>query len=174
LDDNRAASIAASLPPMLEAPGPDGLSTGVELTRDSTVAVWSLCPLTEAAASMLEGRLRHLPCQFELFTTQHLASDVVARLHARPPLGIVVLHLDPSDYPRVAATLRRLRRGLPDLPILVGRWGEHLLSPDEREELSGMGATVFVDAPSDLAAWISPRALDVAHVVPEVGPAAPS
>jgi len=115
-------------------------------------------------------RYKDLPCAFTLFTTQQLASDVLAALKDRAPLAIALLHLDPSDYARVTATLRRLRRALPEQPILVGRWGEHPLTNEEGAELATMGATAIVNHPGELGAWIAPRAIDVARVLPVADP----
>ena len=121
--------------------------------------------MSEAAANLLPERFRHIPCEFIRFNAQSLASDVVSRLATDPPLGLVLLHLDSSDFPRVLATLRRVRRGLPDLSVVVARWGEHGLSTEERTHLISLGAQVMVTTPAELASWLSPRALDVAGVV---------
>lgn len=167
LEPAAATAAAAALPPMFADLTPEAEAVKSPLAKDSVLAVWSLCPMSETAASMLPDRLHQIPCSFLLFNAQSLASDVISRLREAPPLGITLLHLHPTDFPRVTATLRRLRRALPDLPIIVARWGEQSLTPSEREELGGLGATAVVATPSELAAWAGPRALSVARVLRE-------
>lgn len=169
LDAGAAATIASALPPVFadlaSDEEEDEEKTAPSLISDAVLAVWSLCPMTEAAVSMLPHRLRHLHCTFLFFNTQTLASDAVARLKEAPPLAIALLHLDPTDFPRATATLRRLRRVLPDLPLIVGRWGEYPLTPAELQELDSLGAAATVASPADLAAWAGPRAISLARVL---------
>ena len=166
LDAAQAAGIAAALPPMLAELACLDKEVPATLAKSSTFAVWSLCPMSECAASLLPNRFRQIPCELLLFNPQSLAADVVARLQAPSPLGLALLHLDPSDHARVTAILRRLRRALPELPVLVSRWGEYPLAEAEREELTGLGAAALASTPAELAAWLSPRALDVARPLP--------
>lgn len=166
LDAAQAAAMAAALPTMLDDWDERDTPAMVALTKESSVAVWSLCPMSEAAASLMPDRFSQIPCEFVRFNAQSLASDVTTRLAESKPLGLVLLHLDPSDFPRVLATLRRVRRVLPDLPVLVARWGESPVASEERDQLATLGATAVLTAPSELAAWINPRAQAVARVVP--------
>ncbi|MFN0129813.1 MAG: AI-2E family transporter [Verrucomicrobiales bacterium] len=167
LESAAATAAAAALPPLFAELAPDAVAVKSPLAKDSVLAVWSLCPMSETAASMLPERLRQIPCSFLLFNAQSLASDVIGRLREAPPLGIALLHLHPTDFPRVTATLRRLRRALPDLPVIVARWGDQTLTASERDDLAGLGATAVVITPSELASWVGPRALSVARVLRE-------
>jgi hypothetical protein len=167
LDGAHAAEMAAALAPMLNDLAGSEAEGAVALTREARLAVWSLCPMSDAVAGMLPDRLRQVPCAIVLFNAQSLAADVLARIKEKPVLGVVLLHLDPSDYARATATLKRLRRALPDVPILVGRWGEQPLGEAERDELVAFGATAVVASPGELEAWVNPRALDVARLVPK-------
>ena len=166
LDAAQASAIASALPPMLQEWDEPKTPSDVALTKESSIAVWSLCPMSEAVAGLLEDRFAAVPCEFIRFNAQSLASDVTARLLEVKPLGLVLLHLDPSDFPRVLATLRRVRRSLPEVAVGVARWGEAPVAGEERDQLAALGAAAVFTSPAELGAWLSPRAQAVARVIP--------
>ena len=110
--------------------------------------------MTETLAEMLPARLCDVACRMESFTSQQLATGVVAQLQTTMPLGIALVHLDAADYTRLTATLRRIRRILPGMPVLTGRWGVQPLTAEECRELTALGATGFIHNPEELKRWL--------------------
>jgi predicted PurR-regulated permease PerM len=172
LDATAASRIASAIPQIfedtgsLEAPEPT-------MEKNSVFAVWSLCPMSEAAASMLDARLQDVPCEIRQFNAQSLASDINAWIGSQAPLGVLLLSMDDSDFRRLSYALRRLRHAHPALSILPGRWGGQLFTSEEAEELLRLGAKTPVTDPAQLRAWLMPLAVQVARILPAAPVPAP-
>ncbi len=135
---------------------------------NSTFAVWSMCPMSDCAAKLLEMRLGGVPCVIQTFPSSSLVSTVAKVISTTEPLplGLCIIHLDAHDHGRVVACLKRLQTMALGIPILVGRWGHQNLNVSEREEFIKLGATAVMNNPAELRKWLMPRALNVATLLP--------
>jgi predicted PurR-regulated permease PerM len=165
LEVTAASRISSAIPQIFEETG-SMAAPEPTMEKNSGFAVWSLCPMSEAAASLLEARLQDVPCEIEQFNAQSLASDISAWINSHAPIGVLLLSMDDSDFQRLSYALRRLRRSHPNLNILPGRWGGQPFTEEETGELLRLGAKTTVTDPAQLRAWLMPLAVQVARIIP--------
>jgi hypothetical protein len=102
------------------------------------------CPAHDEADAVGLLMLQHLldPMRYEvkLLDVTLLASEVVSLLEQNQ-VGLLCLGaLAPGGMAHTRYLCKRLRTQLPDLKIVVGRWGEAALSDESRELLRAAGA----------------------------------
>ena len=94
---------------------------------------------------MLGRLLDDLPITVEVTKGRMLASDLVSLVQAQGVSVICLADLPPSPPSKTRYLVKRLHAALPNLRILVGRWGPHALGDDSSQLLRDAGAT-FVAA----------------------------
>lgn len=85
------------------------------------------------------------PCYtLEVITDTESPLQAAGQVAEYSPRLVVVSHLPPEGLTAARYLVRRLRAQLPDLTIVVGRWGETGGAAASAERLTGMGATDVV------------------------------
>jgi len=96
----------------------------------------------ELALQMLGHVLDDLPIVVEVVKGRMLASDLVSLVRAQGVSVICLADLPPSPPSKTRYLVKRLRAALPELRILVGRWGPRALADESTQLLRDAGATV--------------------------------
>jgi predicted PurR-regulated permease PerM len=96
----------------------------------------------ELALQMLGHLLDDLPIVVEVVKGRLLASDLISLVQAQGVSVICLADLPPSPPSKTRYLVKRLRAALPELRILVGRWGPRALADDSTQLLRDAGATL--------------------------------
>jgi hypothetical protein len=126
-------------------------------------------PADELALAMLAHVVDDLPIVLEITSTRLLASELVSLVKAQG-VGIVCLaDLPPSPPSKTRYLVKRLHDALPDLRILVGRWGPPALADDSTQALRDAGAVLVASTLAETRAYLGGLA-----EIPRLPPAATS
>lgn len=96
----------------------------------------------EIALAMLTQLADGLPLSIEMGKTRMLASDLVTLVREQGFSVVCLADLPPSPPSKTRYLVKRLRVALPDLRIVVGRWGPPALADDSTQPLRDAGASV--------------------------------
>jgi hypothetical protein len=94
----------------------------------------------ELALIMLAHLLDDLPIGVEISSARLQASELVALVHAHACPVVCIADLPPSPPSKTRYLVKRLRAALPDVRILVGRWGPPALADESTQALREAGA----------------------------------
>jgi predicted PurR-regulated permease PerM len=94
----------------------------------------------EVALRMLAALLDPTLFTVEATSSRLLVSEVVSLVKARPGAAVCIGALPPGGTAHARILCKRLRAELPDLKILVGRWGPAELGGEGAEALRAAGA----------------------------------
>jgi hypothetical protein len=96
----------------------------------------------ELALAMLAHLLDDLPIHVEI-TGEHLqASELLALVHTQGVSVVCFADLPPSPSSKTRYLVKRLRAAVPEVRILVGRWGPPALAEDSTQVLRDTGANL--------------------------------
>jgi hypothetical protein len=96
----------------------------------------------ELGLEMLGHVLNDLPILVEVTKGRLLASELVSLVQARGVSVICLADLPPSPPSKTRYLVKRLHAALPNVRILVGRWGPEALADDSTQLLRDAGATL--------------------------------
>jgi predicted PurR-regulated permease PerM len=96
----------------------------------------------ELALVMLAHLLDDLPIAVEITSERLQASEVVALVQARGVSVVCFADLPPSPPSKTRYLVKRLRAALPDVRIVVGRWGPPELADESTQLLRDSGANL--------------------------------
>ena len=96
----------------------------------------------ELALQMLGHVLDDLPIVVEITKGRMLASELVSLLKAQGVSVVCLADLPPSPPSKTRYLVKRLHAALPEVRILVGRWGPRALADDSTQPLRDAGATL--------------------------------
>jgi predicted PurR-regulated permease PerM len=96
----------------------------------------------ELALRMLGHLLDDLPIVVEVTNGRMLASELVSLVQAQEVSVICLADLPPSLPSKTRYLVKRLHAALPNVRILVGRWGPQALADDNTQLLRDAGATL--------------------------------
>ncbi len=96
----------------------------------------------EIALAMLAHLLDDLPISVEITSTRLQASELLALVHERGFTVVCLADLPPSAPSKARYLVKRLRAALPDVRILVGRWGPPELADESTQVLRDTGANL--------------------------------
>jgi len=96
----------------------------------------------ELALGMLAQVVDDLPIDVDIIRTRLSAAELVSFVQAQGVSIVCLADLPPSPPSKARYIVRRLRAALPDLRILVGRWGPPAMVDESAEMLREAGATV--------------------------------
>ena len=96
----------------------------------------------EVALEMLGQLLDDLPIVVEITKGRLLAAELVALVRAQGVSVICLADLPPSPPSKTRYLVKRLHAALPNLRIVVGRWGPQALADDSSQLLRDAGATL--------------------------------
>jgi hypothetical protein len=92
------------------------------------------------ALDMLQSLCAGTRVEIETTPARMLASEVVAAVQGRQFDAVCIADLPPSAPSRTRYLVKRLRRALPTIQILVGRWAPPSLADEESSGLTAAGA----------------------------------
>ena len=109
----------------------------------------------ELALQMLAHLLDDLPIALEITKERLLASELVSLVQARGVSIVCLADLPPSPPSKTRYLVKRLRAALPELRILVGRWGPQALADDSTHLLRDAGATLVASTLAETRTYLS-------------------
>ncbi len=89
---------------------------------------------------MLRQLVSRSECEIELVSAHALSGEIVSLAAEKKPSVVLIAALLPEGLAQTRHLCKRLRARLPDIKILVGRWGEPETKANDREELMTAGA----------------------------------
>jgi predicted PurR-regulated permease PerM len=96
----------------------------------------------ELALGMLAHVVDDLPIVLDTRSTRLQASELVALVKAEGVSVVCLADLPPSPLSKTRYLVKRLHAALPDLRIVVGRWGPPALADDSTQVLRDAGAVL--------------------------------
>jgi len=103
-----------------------------------------VCPAADVsdsvALTMLRQSLGSVQWNIEQTAVETLTSELVARIALDPPAILCIVALPPRGLSHARYLCKRVRDCSPQLPIIVGRWGQKRYGKLEREQLEEAGA----------------------------------
>ncbi len=92
------------------------------------------------ALAMLRQLVNPSECEIELASAHALSGEIVSRAVEKKPSVVLIAALPPEGLAQTRHLCKRLRARVPDIKILVGRWGGPSAKADDREALMAAGA----------------------------------
>ena len=108
----------------------------------------------ELALQMLAHVLDDLPIAVEITRERLLASELVSMVQTRGISIVCLADLPPSPPSKTRYLVKRLHAALPEVRILVGRWGPSALADDSTELLRDAGATLVASTLAETRAYL--------------------
>jgi predicted PurR-regulated permease PerM len=108
----------------------------------------------ELALQMLAHVLDDLPIALEITKERMLASELVLLVQTRGIPIICLADLPPSPPSKTRYLVKRLHAALPEVRILVGRWGPPALVDDSTHLLRDAGATLVASTLAETRAYL--------------------
>jgi predicted PurR-regulated permease PerM len=96
----------------------------------------------ELALAMLAHLLADVPIAVEITSARLQASELIALVQAQEVSVVCLADLPPSPPSKTRYLVKRLHAALPDVRILVGRWGPPGLADESTQRLTDAGATL--------------------------------
>jgi len=109
----------------------------------------------EVALTMLAHSLDGLPIVVEMTSTRLLASELVSLVRTQNVSVVCLADLPPSPPSKSRYLVKRLHDALPNLRILVGRWGPPALADESTQALSDAGATLVATTLAETRTYLS-------------------
>ena len=109
----------------------------------------------EVALTMLAHALDGLPVMVEVTNTRLLASELVALVRTQRVSVVCLADLPPSPPSKSRYLVKRLHDALPDVRILVGRWGPPALADESTQALTDAGATLVATTLAETLTYLS-------------------
>jgi hypothetical protein len=92
------------------------------------------------ALAMLRQLVNPSECEIELASAHALSGEIVALAAEKKPSVVLIAALPPEGLAQTRHLCKRLRARLPEIKILVGRWGGPDAKSNDRETLVAAGA----------------------------------
>ncbi len=108
----------------------------------------------ELALQMLGHLLDDLPIVVEITKGRMLASELVSLVRAQGVSVICLADLPPSPPSKTRYLVKRLHAALPEVRILVGRWGPLALADDSTQLLRDAGATLVASTLAETRTYL--------------------
>jgi hypothetical protein len=108
----------------------------------------------ELALQMLGHVLDDLPIVVEIVKGRMLASELVSLVQAQGVSVVCLADLPPSPPSKTRYLVKRLHAALPEVRILVGRWGPPALADDSTHLLRDAGATLVASTLAETRAYL--------------------
>ena len=109
----------------------------------------------ELALTMLAHSLDDLSIGVEISSARLQASELVSLVHARGCSVVCIADLPPSPPSKTRYLVKRLRAALPDVRILVGRWGPPALMDESTQALRDAGADLVASTLVESRTYLS-------------------
>ena len=108
----------------------------------------------ELALQMLGHVLDDLPIVVEITKGRMLASELVSLVQAQGVSVVCLADLPPSPPSKTRYLVKRLHAALPEVRILVGRWGPRALADDSTQLLRDAGATLVASTLAETRTYL--------------------
>jgi hypothetical protein len=108
----------------------------------------------ELALEMLGHLLNDLPVVVEVTKGRMLASELVSLVQAQGVSVVCLADLPPSPLSKTRYLVKRLHAALPEVRILVGRWGPRALADDSTQLLRDAGATLVASTLAETRTYL--------------------
>jgi len=145
IEATRELMAEATLGAPPEAPDPEVTTLGVTDVRlEPRLRVLGYAangPGDLLALEMLSRLVSGLPVALDTGHTRLLASKLIEIVRNERYDAVCIADLPPSPPSKTRYLIKRLRAALPDLPILVGRWGPGEMADESTQPLLDAGAT---------------------------------
>jgi predicted PurR-regulated permease PerM len=109
----------------------------------------------ELALTMLAHLLDDLSIGVEISSARLQASELVSLVQARGCSVVCIADLPPSPPSKTRYLVKRLRAALPDVRILVGRWGPPALMDESTQALRDAGADLVASTLVESRTYLS-------------------
>lgn len=109
----------------------------------------------EVALTMLAHALDGLPISIEMTQTRLQASDLVALVRTQNVSVVCLADLPPSPPSTSRYLVKRLHDALPNLRVLVGRWGPPALADGSTQALRDAGATLVATTLAETVTYLN-------------------
>lgn len=107
----------------------------------------------ELALTMLAHLVADLPISVEITATRMQATELVAFVGDGGYTVVCLADLPPSPPSKTRYLVRRIHAALPDVRILVGRWGPSALADESAAGLREAGATLVASTLMETRIW---------------------
>ena len=104
---------------------------------------------------MLGHLLNDLPIVVEITKGRMLAAELVSLVQAQGVSVVCLADLPPSPLSKTRYLVKRLHSALPDVRIVVGRWGPRALADDSTQPLRDAGATLVASTLTETLNYLS-------------------
>jgi predicted PurR-regulated permease PerM len=108
----------------------------------------------ELALQMLGQLLDDLPIVVDISKGRMLASELVSLAQAQRVSVVCLADLPPSPPSKTRYLVKRLHAALPEVRILVGRWGPRALADDSTQLLRDAGATLVASTLAETRTYL--------------------
>lgn len=108
----------------------------------------------EVALEMLGHVLDDLPIVVEVTNGRMMSSELVSHVRAQGVSVICLADLPPSPPSKTRYLVKRLHAAVPNLRILVGRWGPEALADDSTQFLRDAGATLVASTLAETRTYL--------------------
>src|SRR5688572_276390 len=108
----------------------------------------------ELALQMLGHLLDDLPIVVEITNGRMLASELVSLVQGQGVSIVCLADLPPSPPSKTRYLVKRLHAALPEVRILVGRWGPQALADDSTQLLRDAGATLVASTLAETRTYL--------------------
>jgi len=109
----------------------------------------------ELALQMLAHLVDDLPIAVEITKARMLASELVSLVQTERISIVCLSDLPPSPPSKTRYLVKRLHAALPEVRILVGRWGPPALADDSTQSLREAGATLVASTLAETREYLA-------------------
>jgi DNA-binding NarL/FixJ family response regulator len=132
--------LADHRPPAAGESGEEGWRHGVSGGTPYVLACAAEDEGDAIALAMLRELVSPFECEIELASAHALSGEIVSLAAEKKPSVVLIAALPPDGLAQTRHLCKRLRARLPDIKILVGRWGGPDATANDREALMAAGA----------------------------------
>ena len=126
----------------------------------------------ELALAMLASLVDDLSIAVEMTGARMQASELIAHVQAQGFSVVCLADLPPSPPSKTRYLVKRLHAALPDVRILVGRWGPAALADESTQSLREAGAALVASTLAETRTYLGGLA-EIARIpAPPAGAAA--
>ena len=109
------------------------------------------------ALEMLKELLDPLRWKLELVPAGVLTSEIADRVARETPAAICIASLPPDSIAHARYLCKKLRAAAPDVPIIIGRWGQGRIRRADHNRLRDAGATEVTGTLLETRQWLRSR-----------------
>jgi predicted PurR-regulated permease PerM len=181
LDEQEIEALIKLLGELLPAVEPSSVRSDAVVSepQDAPIERKRLClmgyavegDIDRTALAMLKQMLDPQRWEVTVIADGTLTSEVVAQVASDPPAAICITSIPPSGVAHARYLCKKLRVVAPDVPLLVGRWGQRRIGQIDQVRLIEAGASHLSTSLVDTRKWLDARYPVLSQSAPSVPPA---